>query len=244
MTARYQRLTSELAPLHEALVNHGVYGRLADEGRLRAFMAIHVFAVWDFMSLLKTLQQRLTCTSVPWTPPKNRLAARLVNEIVLGEESDEIAPGVFSSHFELYLAAMAEVGASTSAIESLMGALGSGLPVRDALGSVPLAARDFVRTTFSLAEGETPAVAAAFLVGRERLVPRMFSTMLGVVDHAPLLRSYLERHVTLDGDVHGPMAERLLESLCGESDDQWAVARGAAERSLRARIRMWDAVDA
>lgn len=254
MSPRYSALTTRLSAMHEALVHHRVYKTLDDRRALARFMEGHVFAVWDFMSLLKTLQRRLTCTSVPWTPPANRLAARLVNEIVLAEESDEIAPGVYTSHFELYLEAMQEVGADVRPVQAFVAALAHITDEREranatkmALASLPEVPRAFVETTLALAEEDTVAVAAAFLVGRERLVPAMFETMLRAVGHAPKLKLYLERHVELDGETHGPMAERLLVSLAGEgADDEaaWQSAERAAVRSLEARKRLWDGLSA
>ncbi len=251
MSSRYSSLTARLSSLHENLVHHRVYGSLDERRTLARFMEGHVFAVWDFMSLLKTLQRRLTCTAVPWTPPANRLAARLVNEIVLGEESDEVAPGVYTSHFELYLEAMHEVGADARPVRAFVSTLADhtdsrerGIALKKALARLPEVPRSFVETTLALAEEDTVAVAAAFLVGRERLVPAMFETMLRAVGDAPKLRLYLERHVELDGETHGPMAERLLVSLAGEDESAWQSAERAAVRSLEARKRLWDGLAA
>ena len=78
-------------------------------GSLRLFMRDHVFAVWDFMSLLKRLQQIVTCIEVPWLPPGDPTTCRFINEIVLGEECDDDGQGGYASHFELYRPSVSQV---------------------------------------------------------------------------------------------------------------------------------------
>ena len=82
----------------EKVLSHRVYQTLDSIDDVAIFMQSHVFAVWDFMSLLKVLQQRLTCVNVPWVPSGPTESRRLINEIVLVEESDELGDG-YISHF-------------------------------------------------------------------------------------------------------------------------------------------------
>ena len=86
---RLAQIHARLGPLRTKLLQHPIYGRLDGIDALRSFMAHHIFAVWDFMSLLKEMQRQLCVVDVPWLPSSNSLGCRLVNEIVLGEESDE-----------------------------------------------------------------------------------------------------------------------------------------------------------
>ncbi len=248
VTDRYPALLGAVAPDRDRLLAHPVYRAVADPDALRTFMETHVFAVWDFMSLLKTLQGRLTCTQVPWTPPRSRIAARLINEIVLGEESDEVAPGVMMSHFELYLEAMGELGADVGPITRFVAAVGEGAKVEVALeaAGVPAHARRFVKATLATAaHADVECVAASFLVGREDLVPSMFRRLLGSVERrreAVALRRYLARHIEVDEGQHGPLARRLLGELCGTDDARWRAATEAARSAIVARVALWDGV--
>jgi hypothetical protein len=114
------RLSIDLADCRERLVRHRIYGLVNSAARLRRFMESHAFAVWDFQSLLKAMQQRLTCTTIPWVPTPDPEARRLVNEIVLDEESDELPEGGAASHFELYLEGMRAAGADTAPIDRMI----------------------------------------------------------------------------------------------------------------------------
>ncbi len=243
------QLHARLAPLREALARHSLYGQVQDLPSLRTFMTSHVFAVWDFMALLKTLQRSLTCVEVPWLPSRDAHAARLINAIVLAEETDEVAPGEFTSHFDLYLTAMDELGADREPIDTALGDVRRGRTVDEALAGVaiPESTRDFVLSTMRVAGGAVHEVAASFLHGREDLVPVMFRNILDGLGREPTLecvafRRYLERHVDLDEHEHSPMAAQLLRSLCGEDPVKWAEAAEAAAVSLTARLALWDGV--
>jgi hypothetical protein len=230
------------------VLEHPIYASIDSEDKLKRFMESHVFAVWDFMSLLKGLQRRLTSVDLPWRPVGDPESRRLINEIVLAEESDESVDGGYSSHFELYLRAMGEAGAETGPIENFLRRIEQGLPVARALDfpEVPSEAREFVGATFDILATESlPAIAAALAHGREDLVPPMFLKLVESLETAAPGRwstflYYLKRHVQLDGEVHGPMAGRLLERLCGENPDSWRAAESAAQSSLRARLQFWD----
>jgi hypothetical protein len=243
-------IRSRIAPLRSDLLSHPIYGRIDGLDALRVFMEYHVFAVWDFMSLLKALQRRVCCVDVPWTPPADPAACRLVNEIVLGEESDLDDEGGACSHFDLYRRAMRRCGAETGPIDRLVEEIRGGRGVRSTIEAVglPGPVRLFVGHTFEvIEEGDVCAIASAFTFGREGLLPDVFRRIVEELSAAPTgtldaFRYYLDRHIEVDDGEHGPMAERLVESLCGEDPARWRAAEVAAMGSLRARTHLWDGV--
>ncbi len=210
-------------------------------------MESHVFAVWDFMSMLKALQGRLTCVTVPWMPTAFPESRRFINEIVLGEESD-VYDGRTISHFELYLEAMEQCGADTTGFRELAARLAAGIAPGAAFEGLPEGPRAFVRNTFELIDsGSLPALAAAFTFGREDLIPDMFRALVRELDERnpgrfSLFVWYLERHIEVDGEDHGPLSLRMVADLCGEDAGRWEEAGVAAERALEARLALWDAI--
>lgn len=245
---RVQALEQELAPLRARLVAHPLYAAVDSLPRLRRFMGQHVFAVWDFMVLLKRLQRDLTCVDVVWRPPADPLLARFVNEVVLVEESDQLPDGPLS-HLELYRAAMLEVRAEAPAFQRLLEALRAGQVARAALHDcgAPAHVVVFVESTLALAEGgSTAAVLGSFLYGREDVIPDMFRRLLGQwqgTGAAPAFALYLERHVAVDGDSHGPLARLALERVLSAGGPETARAvHDAAADAIVARIALWDGV--
>jgi hypothetical protein len=240
----------QLAILRTRLLDHPVYAEVASVADLRQFMEDHVFAVWDFMSLLKRLQQDMTCTRVPWFPADNTRAARLINDIVIGEETDVGPDGSYVSHLDLYLGAMADVGASTHQFDTFRSLAQGGVPVDAALAraGAPAHVRAFVAHTMALARsGSTEEVLAAFFYGREDIIPEMFSRLLEALSDARRdsnsLRHfiyYIDRHIELDGDSHGPMGRELLEDFVAGSPQRRDRAVRAACNSIKTRIELWN----
>ena len=243
--------SAALHRLRQKLLSHPLYTRLRSIEDVLIFMQHHVFAVWDFMSLLKALQHRLTCTRVPWVPAGDGQARRLVNEIVLSEESDLTPDGPPASHFELYLQAMTEAGADTRPVRLFLSHLSAGRGIAEDMdrSGMPLCVTDFVLDTFvTIEQGEPHEIAAAFTYGREDLIPSMFNELVKGLEatfpgRLALLRYYLDRHIQLDGDEHGEMGRSMVALLCEGQPQRVAQAQAAASKALQSRLRLWDGID-
>lgn len=240
----------ELAPYKERLLSHRLYPLLNGPERVASFMERHVWCVWDFMSLLKALQARLSCVGIPWVPSGEPKLARVINSIVLGEETDEDGRGGYLSHFELYLAAMTDAGADTKPICAFVNELRRGIAWPEALeryGPTP-ATRKFVRQTLEIAtSGNGHEIAAAFALGREDLISPMFLALIReLADREPArferFYFYLKRHIEVDGDEHGPAALRMISKLCGDDPEKFAGAIETAKKCLETRALLWEEI--
>lgn len=237
-----------LSPIRERLLEHPLYQAVDTIPRLRLFMKDHVFAVWDFMCLAKRLQRDLTSMEELWLPPRRPSLARFINSVIQGEESDIDPNGKATSHFDLYLAAMREVGATVEPAQHFIESLRDGCAVSSGLAAVGASktVQKFVAHTIETVKaGTTIEVLAAFLFGREDLIPEMFSRLLpqwGDAGHAPCFTYYVKRHIELDGDEHGPSGLRALAEMVEGDETLWQAVHRAAWSAMAARIELWDSV--
>ena len=241
MNAKVLKINKNIQSYKNEIVQHDLYKNMNSVEDIATLMEHHVYAVWDFMSLLKALQSILTCTSSPWKPVGDKKIRRLINSIVLEEESDVDLYGNPASHYEMYLDAMKQSGANTSPIESFVANVSaSNIP------KVNNEIDDFLKSTFDVINSEKAhKIAAAFTFGREDLIPDMFTAIVEEYNTNNKLDKfvyYLERHIELDGGEHGPLALQLVSDLCGNDEVKWREAEEAAIESLVARKKLWDIV--
>jgi len=233
----------------ELLIHHPLYQQISTLRDVQIFMESHVFAVWDFMSLLKKLQSSLTCTQTPWIPVGSPATRFFINEIVLGEESDVDPEGNYTSHFELYLKSMEECGASTESIRSFIKWLSQGNSIHEALvkSKAPAEAVDFVNCTFDqLNKRSVHEIAALFAYGREDLIPGMFISMVDSL-HAQYHNLncfiyYLKRHIELDGDHHGLLSAQMTQELIGSDPAKKYEVEQMIELGYQQRIGFWNGI--
>ena len=245
------KLKERLELVRPKLLHHPLYKNVHTIQQLQIFTQYHIFAVWDFMSLLKSLQKKLTCTTTPWMPVGTANTRYLINEIVLGEESDVDEFGNRISHFELYINAMEQLGSDTTSIHQLLSFIQNGIGIKDAIKKTNLATfiQDFLGFTFDVIEHQPDYVqAAVFTFGREDLIPDMF---IGLVKQLSVsnankistFKYYLERHIEVDGDHHSHLAMEMVNDLCGNDVKKWEMATLASIEAIEHRIKLWDEIN-
>lgn len=247
-----QQINDTIQPQKNILLQHPLYKKVKTIEDLKCFLENHVFAVWDFMSLLKALQSKLTCTTTPWFATDNPETRYLINEIVLAEESDLTIDGRRQSHYEMYIEAMRDCGADSSEIDGFLAQVRSlqNIFVAIKISDLHPNVKAFLDFTFRVIEiGKPHEIAAAFTFGREDLIPDMFTAILkNFQENFPdtdlsKLIYYFERHIELDADEHGPMAMQMITELCGNDAQKWAEVEEIAVMALEKRIGLWDAIE-
>jgi hypothetical protein len=247
-----EQLESTINPEVVAIAQHQVFQSIDSIEKLCQFSEIHVFAVWDFMCLLKELQRKLTRSSLFWLPPENHLGCHLVNTLIAEEESDQLGDNYYTSHFELYLSAMQQCGANTDAISTFIHDIRQDLRLDTLLAQpyIPYAAKRFVADTFTVIAREAHAVAASFAFARENITGGMFSAILQHI--VPTEKKYLidqfvhyfQRHIDLDDGKHSEQSKILVANLCGSDEKKWQEAKDTALFSLNSRLQLLDGIHA
>lgn len=246
-----EHIQKEIKGLRQELKSHRLYQELETIEDIKIFTQDHVFAVWDFMSLIKALQKNLTCVDVPWVPNENRLAGRLVNEIVLAEESDVDLNGDPKSHFELYLESMNQIGASTKIINDFISKIKNSKSYSNSIDKINInpIIKEFMDFTFNIINtNKNHVIASVFTFGREDLIPDMFIEIVKKLSNSDEIEAdnlvyYLERHIEIDADEHGPMALKMIEELCGDDETKWKEAEIASKKALEMRIKLWNYIE-
>ena len=245
-------IEGKIKSLRDKLLNHRLYSNIERIEDLQIFTENHIYAVWDFMSLLKALQIKLTCTKTPWVPNNNSQTAYLINEIVLAEETDVNQLGERKSHYELYIDAMIDIGAKIEFPTKNINEIASSKNVFASIDNLELHKniKEFLQFTFSvIEEGKPHKIAAIFTFGRENLIPNMFNEILREFEKnikdkdISKLIYYFERHIELDEDEHGPMALEMVSMLAENDQKKWDEIEKISIEALEKRILLWDAIN-
>ena len=245
------KITQNLEPLKSKLKNHNLYNIINTQEDLKIFCESHVFAVWDFMSLLKKLQVELTSMNIPWMPSNNSEVSKLINEIVAGEETDENLDGSAISHYEMYINAINDIGVDTNLISNQISSLNDINTIIDDINKLDIDdyIKEFLKFTFRIINNDkTHEIASAFTFGREDLIPDMFIPLLEKINSSDNTRIdkliyYFKRHIEVDGDMHGPMAMKMLSFLCNDDETKIDESITASKDALKVRIALWDGIE-
>ena len=239
---------NKLDELKHKITAHPLFANKLEPKHMCKFMESHIFAVWGFMSILKSLQKMITPNSLPWMPNKNTKngLVNFVNEIILCEESDFIEGIGFISHFEIYLLAMENMGAKTDQLNKLTSRITDKGYNEIYLDDVDTSdeVKSFLKHDLEVSmRGTLPEIIGAFTLGREKIIPNMFGYILPAIKEtstSKYLITYLERHIDIDGDRHGPLSMKLLNASCDK--EQLSIAYAAAIKSLELRLLVWDKI--
>mgnify|MGYP001161460012 FL=1 len=238
----------EINGIKKNIINHPLFHTKFNKKQLSVFMSTHIYAVWSFMSIVKSLQKNLTPQSIPWAPNQSTRngMARFINEIIYSEESDEISRNIYSSHFEMYISAMRIVGANTKPILNLISYFEKNNYSKKHIYSldIPIWVKDFINHDISISKSKSLSkIVGIFCFGKETIIPSMFKQIIKTIPKKGngILINYFDRHIEIDGERHGPLAKKIFMELCKKKSDK-VLAYSAAIKALKLRVSMWDGI--
>ena len=149
----------------------------------------------------------------------------------------------------MYLDAMDQIGAEKEDIEIFIIDIKSGKKINPTIHglSIDHAVKDFLQFSFEIINTEkSHQIASAFTYGREDIIPDMFISILKELDpennRYSKLKYYLDRHIEIDGNLHGPLAQKMLVELCNDNQNKWDEVYTVAKNCLQYRIKLWDSI--
>lgn len=231
--------------LFQVLENHRLYALLSNTEAMRFFLERHVICAWSYSVLLQNLQREMLSHPLRPRAEFDKEALRLVSELVLQQEVQELPDGRLVSHTELYLEAMQEAKCDLTGVINFLDMLENGVPVLVALEEAGLSpeAVKYGRKTASLLNAPLHVKAAALFYEGEPFLPDRFLYQLermGNHGAAGKLLEYFEGHIEgLAAPEFSPTG-RIVELCCHEDELLLREAEGAAEGVLAARIELWN----
>ena len=233
-------LTKEIEVQTILLYDHPLYNSIKTPNHIRQYMYNQVWCVWDFMTLVKSIQLKLIPPSILWQPPKYPTLAAYIYEVLLTEETDKsIRQNENASHFQTYLEAMQQSKVDTKAIDKFIELLRSGASFDKAITKCDIhkEAREFVENTYAFANSELHISTAVFCLSREGIIPGIFNSLLSNLNldkDFQILNWYLNRHIYLDSESHGPLSIKLFKTVV-DTKKKEKEALEAALSALKAR---------
>jgi hypothetical protein len=239
------KLISEIENETLTLINHPLYNSIKTEEDVRIYMFNQVWCVWDFMTLVKSIQLNIVPSNILWMPPKYPELGAYIYEVLLTEETDKgYNSETNSSHFQTYLKAMYESKVDTSSVAAFIKLLENGFDFGTATEKCGIhdEAKEFISTTFEFAKSELHISTAVFCLSREGVIPDIFMNLLANVslsNNFKIFNWYLNRHIYLDSQSHGPLSIKLFKTIVDTPKKQ-DEALHASLKALKARNKFFD----
>lgn len=240
--------TREIEKLTKDLFNHPLYRNIKNDEDIKIYMKHQIWCVWDFMTLVKSIQLAIIPPSIYWTPPKDASLGAYIYEVLLTEETDITykAEGR-ASHFETYLESMKYANVDTNPILNFIKGLQNGLSYEDSISNsgITKPAKNFVDTTIKFARSPVHISVSVFCLSREGIIPGMFSRLLKNLSLSKdlfIFSWYINRHIALDSDSHGPLSIKLFKTVV-DTEEKEKEALSAALEALKARKYFMDEIN-
>ena len=231
----------------QILDGHKLYDHIVSKKSLKFFMERHIICVWSYNALLRSLQKDIVALSLPLNTESHKEAVRLISEIILNEEVEDLGDGSYLSHLELYLESMQSLECDLSNILSFFDILEGGVSPEKAFIYVAFSneIKRYAEHTISVLKRPLHIRAAALFYEGEPFIPDHFLNVIERLSNqmnVDRLLDYLELHIEGLKCPGFSAAGRLVEVLCRADRSLNRESEVMAEKVMWERIVLWNSL--
>lgn len=231
----------------QLLEKHDIYESVVGLKSLQYFMERHIICVWSYTALLQSLHKDLVAMVFPLNSESHKEAIRLISEIIINEEVDDLGDGRYLSHLELYLEAMQDLDCDLSKILDFFDQLETNRSIDEAIKKSLFSEeiKEYARATARFLRKPLHIRAAALYYEGEPFFPDQFLYRLYLLsDHIKCDKAlwYFEKHIEGIKCQDFSAAGRLVEVLCKVDHKFDYEAESTASAVMRNRINLWNKI--
>ena len=232
-----QKLIKLIEAKTQKLSHHEVYSKVTSRAQISCFMSYHIFAVWNFIKLLKSLQIKTSIALRSQALECSGETRDLIGKIVFAEESELYPYGQPTEYFAVYLGAISELEVNSNFLWTF-------LTSKHSLQSLKPGIQELVGYNLTLAEtGTIGEIAAAFFCGREPVSYQLFTSIIKILKQdgkeCPNLINYTEKLNQENSRQVGTLVLKLLDYFCKDETDK-VFALQAGLEALNLREQLWN----
>lgn len=236
--SKTHRLITQIEAKIQRSSHHLVYSKLTSMKKIQCFVSYHIFAVWDSIKLLKSLQNKMSIALTKEYSAYPSELKRLINKIVFAQTSDLYPYGQPNDNFAIYLRAIAEMEINPDYF------LWDFLEAPDNLDSLKPGIKELVEFNLAIVRtGTTAEIMAAFFCGREKLNSTLFTSGIEILKRegkeCSILANYLARLLLENNFQSELISLELINYICQDEAESVRALQTGLE-ALNLKQQLWN----
>lgn len=227
----------------QILEENEIYKLIDSDEKLRLYMEQQVACVWFYQILLKNITRDILSMTRSIDCRSTKELMQISCALIMEEELDDVLDGEITSHLELFLESMYEVGCNMKPFLSFMESFEEGLSLEKAVEESLFcqSTKRYLLNSLTILDLSLHEKASALFYEGEPYIPDDFLSYLNTYhgEKVANLVLYYERHIEGLKKPGYSSTGRMIEILCESSSERFCEAESVAEKVMKNRISLW-----